>query len=247
MRETSSFPLFLYYISLSVSFFSPLFFFHFFSIRYFRFILSYYAFLNEGTLSLHRSTRGIFHPSRRFSFICKNEFILKLEKKCHSYHYLTQLMTSSSSNSNRNNNNNLKRARTPWYACTHFSFLSTRIDRYSCIMCTVIKGCNFFPPFLLGSSTFDAQTKAAKIRAGMLAHCARCTVLISSCRIKLKFNGFSNCHGKRVICEGEGARIYGRLASLEKIEINKSRRVNGLLIKEATFWRFSPRRAFVVR
>lgn len=102
-------------------------------------------------------------------------------------------------------------------------------------MCIVIKGCNFFPPFLLGSSTFDAQTKAAKIRAGMLAHCTRCTVLISSCRIKLKFNGFSNCHGKRVICEGEGARIYGRLASLEKIEINKSRRVNGLLIKEATF------------
>lgn len=96
MRETSSFPLFLYYISLSVSFFSPLFFFHFFSIRYFRFILSYYAFLNEGTLSLHRSTRGIFHPSRRFSFICKNEFILKLEKKCHSYHYLTQLVTFSS-------------------------------------------------------------------------------------------------------------------------------------------------------
>lgn len=96
MRETSPFPYF-YTIYLFLFPSSPLFFFfHFFSIRYFRFILSYYAFLNEGTLSLHRSTRGIFHPSRRFSFICKNEFILKLEKKCHSYHYLTQLVTFSS-------------------------------------------------------------------------------------------------------------------------------------------------------
>lgn len=78
----------------------------------------------------------------------------------------------------------------------------------------------------------------------VFVHCP-CTQLATQfCRnivrlqvgIKLKFNGFSNCHGRRVICEGGGEEDLWE--ALKKIEINIWREgggFNGLLIKELTF------------
>lgn len=55
----------------------------------------------------------------------------------------------------------------------------------------------------------------------IFVHCTQLATVLSNIvllqlGIKLKFNGFSNCHGKRVICEGE----EDLWEALKKIEIN---------------------------
>lgn len=112
--------------------------------------------------------------------------------------------------------------------CTHEHTYYAKIDRY----CVYIMACT---DDKMGATCFLSISRNEGEDTGMYSS----IVLVHSwprfCRnivrlqvgIKLKFNGFSNCHGRRVICEGGGEEDLWE--ALKKIEINIWREGGGLM------------------